>query len=254
MAIGGRSVETPDTPGDWSALILSQEADFLDDLDVRAWVSTGPTPDLNFTDSNDGIETETTMCSWRVSDATGNYRSSVGGHTFAGSGDVDLPDVALAYDGVAFCGINDAESGTIATSLGWTQDYSGDAGATNYNNNQAHALSIEGITPGGSTWDAGTVNFSGDSWCNILVVNLETGGAPVAATDQEGYRWGSDDDTESGHGWEAGQDTDPATLPAETTELLRVLVDETAGGVFADGLKLQYRRDDEAGDQWRDVT
>ena len=85
---------------------------------------------------------------------------------------------------------------------------------------------------------------------SVLVV---LGPAGLAAGQQEGYRWGTDDGSESAHGWEAAQDTDPAGLPTETTTLLRVLVDETGSGDLTDGYKLQYKRDDESPTEWRDV-
>lgn len=82
----------------------------------------------------------------------------------------------------------------------------------------------------------------------------EIASGSVAILVQDGFRWGTDDGSESAHGWEAAEDTDPTTLPPETTKLLRVQVDEDGGAEVIDGYKLQYRRDDEGTSEWRDVT
>lgn len=70
---------------------------------------------------------------------------------------------------------------------------------------------------------------------------------------QEGYRFGTDDGSESAHGWEAPQDT-VVTLPKQTTTLLRVLVEETGGAPVTAGRKLQYKLTTDPISEWRDVT
>jgi hypothetical protein len=86
----------------------------------------------------------------------------------------------------------------------------------------------------------------------FAVAELGYSATPPAALDQEGYRWGTDDGNEAGHGWEATQDTDPASLPSETTKLLRVLVNETDGGAVAGRrLALQYKLASAGADAWR---
>lgn len=104
---------------------------------------------------------------------------------------------------------------------------------------------------------AGTFDFGWTSYASIT--GIQHGGLvlPASATAtlvQEGYRWGTDDGSETAHGWEAAQDIDPSALPAETTKLLRVLVEETGGVAVTDGYKLQYKLDTDPVTEWRDVT
>jgi len=77
--------------------------------------------------------------------------------------------------------------------------------------------------------------------------------APTAVTTlvQEGYAFGEDDGTESAHTLET-QDT-TITEATETPRTLRMLVEETGGVAFTGAVTLQYRRDDEATGEWRDV-
>lgn len=75
--------------------------------------------------------------------------------------------------------------------------------------------------------------------------------AVLATYEQEGFRWRDDDGSESGASWLANQDTDVSRAD-ETTTRLRVLTDVT-GDAPSEGATLQYRRDDEAATEWRDV-
>ncbi len=82
----------------------------------------------------------------------------------------------------------------------------------------------------------------------FLVLTAAAGATPVL--DQTRYRWGNDDGTDAGHTFAAAENT-PVTLAANDVRLLRIQVDETAGG--ADTLRplVQWRRTDEPATEWR---
>lgn len=73
----------------------------------------------------------------------------------------------------------------------------------------------------------------------------------VGDSEQEGFRWRDDDGTEVTATWRQLQDVDD-TIPKETNIRLRILVDST-GNLSSQQATLQYRRDDEAASEWRDV-
>ena len=76
-------------------------------------------------------------------------------------------------------------------------------------------------------------------------------GVDLNATEQEGFRWRNDDGSESAATWRQLQDVDD-TVGKEANIRLRTLVDNSGnpGSVQA---TLQYKRDDEAASEWRDV-
>lgn len=75
-------------------------------------------------------------------------------------------------------------------------------------------------------------------------------GPPI--TTQSHYRWGLDDGSESGHTWDAAEDT-PTTAAAAQRRLLRAQVDNNTAGDITTGHTLQYKRADEGAEQWRDL-
>lgn len=69
--------------------------------------------------------------------------------------------------------------------------------------------------------------------------------AATADLEQEGFRWGVDDDTESAHTWEAAQDTS-ITIADTQSRLLRVLVD-TVGDAGSTAYTLRYQKNGSGG-------
>jgi hypothetical protein len=73
-----------------------------------------------------------------------------------------------------------------------------------------------------------------------LIVTYST-----ATLEQEGYRWGVDDGSESAHTWEAAQDTS-ITLPDTQSRLVRLLVDST-GDADSTAYTLRYQKNGTGG-------
>jgi hypothetical protein len=119
----------------------------------------------------------------------------------------------------------------------------------------------------GDNWISDTFDFSAISsstlWIRIRLnsPNAYTNDAAFstwreysvdsAARDQEGFRWREDDGNESGASWLETQDTALSRAAGATTRL-RVLVD-TDGNTPTGQMKIQYKRDDEADSEWRDI-
>jgi len=75
--------------------------------------------------------------------------------------------------------------------------------------------------------------------------------ALIGASEQEGFRWRNDDGTEITATWRQAQDVDE-DVAKEKNIRLRVLIDST-GNLTTQQATLQYKRDDEAASEWRDV-
>lgn len=73
-----------------------------------------------------------------------------------------------------------------------------------------------------------------------------------ATIEQEGFRFGTDDGSESTHGWPAAQDTD-ITAPVDQSVLLRILANQT-GTVGPKKYKLEYQRSTDPSNAWKKVT
>lgn len=76
-------------------------------------------------------------------------------------------------------------------------------------------------------------------------------GSDKAASETEGYRFRNDNGSETTATWRQGQDT-VDSVAKETNLRLRVLTDFT-GDPATMQATLQYKRDDEAASEWRDV-
>jgi hypothetical protein len=75
---------------------------------------------------------------------------------------------------------------------------------------------------------------------------------PATSLEQEGFRFRNDDGSESAASWAAAQDTG-ITAAAGSARRLRMLTDNSGQGVSNQTVTLQYKRDDEASSEWRDV-
>lgn len=75
--------------------------------------------------------------------------------------------------------------------------------------------------------------------------DFEVGNVATATLEQEGFRFGVDDNTESTHGWEAAQDTNISTADA-TTKLIRLLANAT-GDPAAIAYNLKYQKNGSGG-------
>lgn len=89
---------------------------------------------------------------------------------------------------------------------------------------------IEITYSAGSASQTLTVTIAGVDAGSTALTRLQSAGTisstELASQDQEGFRFGVDDDTESAHTWAAAQDAN-LTAPLDTNTLLRVLVDAT---------------------------
>lgn len=96
-----------------------------------------------------------------------------------------------------------------------------------------------------------TFGVTDGSFARLMGAMLDFGTTGAMIT-QSAYRFGLDDGTESGHGWEAAENT-PITVATGTRRLLRVQLNETGGADNTAAYTLQYKRSDEGDDQWRDL-
>lgn len=103
------------------------------------------------------------------------------------------------------------------------------------------------IGPGATHTYGATLGAAPTHWAAHVAAFIEPGG-----NEQAGYRFGLDDSTESGHGWEAAEDT-PITVATATRRLLRVQIDNGTGADITTAYRLQYKRTDEADTEWRDI-
>lgn len=94
----------------------------------------------------------------------------------------------------------------------------------------------------GSTAATFTAVGGGDTHYTASVIILEAGSPTL---EQEGFRWGVDDGSESAHTWEASQDTN-ITIAASQSRLLRVLVDAT-GDPASTAYALRYQKNGTGG-------
>lgn len=87
-------------------------------------------------------------------------------------------------------------------------------------------------------------NTSQTGWAAVIGTYKEqASGTPTL--EQEGFRWGKDDNTESAHTWEAAQDTN-ITVPAAQTKLLRALINATNDPASI-AYKLKYQKNGSGG-------
>lgn len=101
-------------------------------------------------------------------------------------------------------------------------------------------LATAGAT-GNKTQAAGG-NGASDPWQAWLI---EVQAAASVTRDQEGFRWGLDDASESSHTWAQAQDTND-TVALDTARLLRVLVDAT-GDPASTAYTLRYQKNGAGG-------
>lgn len=97
---------------------------------------------------------------------------------------------------------------------------------------------------------SGAVLVIQDSSHSHLSDNLVITYNPVTS-EQEGFRFRNDDGNEANATWRATQDSN-ITQPISTTTRLRFLLDMT-GNPSSQTITLQYKRKDEASDQWRKI-
>lgn len=179
---------TPDTSGDWSSSIDSPGT--ADQAVVRAWVATASSPDMGFGGSGTG---EVGMYSIRIDDAdvADSHASATQNSATFGTSPVNLPDVGSAPDGAAigFIGIHDGGS-TSAYSLSWTEHYDGDIGSSGWWAKDVAVVSLDGVTPGGGTYDPGTVTFAAGEYSEhaVIVVEIAAGGGGIVLARVDPFR------------------------------------------------------------------
>ncbi len=171
---------------------------------------------------------------------------------------------ALTFDG--------GEAGfSISTGTGWATLVEEQAGTTS--NDASGAITWKTIATAGSSGSLEIDSASADgSYTRMFAVKPATAtavvanGTPAEATcsaldgtgvvvspgtyEQEGFRWRSDDGSESTATWLEAQDTN-RTGPAETTVRLRFLVNLT-GSVRIDDFKARVRKVGDADSEWED--
>lgn len=120
---------------------------------------------------------------------------------------------------------------------------SGQSTTNSYNGN------LVGSIDGGASIDTastGTVAMdwtaTASTWAISAFALTE---APAFSTEQEGFRWGVDDGSESAHGWEAAQDTS-VTLDDNQSRLIRLLVNG-AGNPDSIAYALRYQKNGSGG-------
>lgn len=117
------------------------------------------------------------------------------------------------------------------------------------------------LSEGGVNVDSSTqvrlliISQSATSWhADYGIDTVTIVGTPLAlaTTEQEGYRWRDDDGSESGASWLLAQDTSPLDRAAGLTTRLRMLLD-VDDDLDPSQVTLQYKRNDEAASEWRDI-
>lgn len=146
------------------------------------------------------------------------------------------------YLAVACAGIEE-EGGFSSGPSGYTGFTSSDDST-----NSSMATAYREVTAAAE--NPGTFAFAGtaDPWGAVTVLVPPSN---VVLWEQEGYRWRNDDGSETTATWKEAQDT-PITLAAEAVARLRMLLDVT-GDPGSVPVTLQFKRDDEAASEWRNV-
>jgi hypothetical protein len=121
-----------------------------------------------------------------------------------------------------------ADGGTWTAGTGYTKET---VGADSYNNDGSE-YDIDVGTVGTKTVDA-TATSGQWVWNAVEIYSS-------AASEQEGFRFGVDDASESTHTWEAAQDTN-ITAPSGQTRVLNIIVNATSA-LGTKTFKLQYRK------------
>jgi len=147
---------------------------------------------------------------------------------------VNIPSITTATDGSLVIAVTSEYNTAITSSTpsGWDE-----------------RLDTEGMhvwtktqTTSGAT-GATTATLSTASNHVTAVVAIKEG---VATTvEQEGFRFGVDDGSESAHGWEASQDTNISTV-SPSTKLIRFLLNST-GDYASTAFKLKYQKNGAGG-------
>lgn len=181
VAAGRDGAPTPATSGDWTSLAVSatgQEADIF-----GAWWTDLASPDMTWTPSGNGA---IGLYAFRIADAASSPSVRAAIVPVNSVTTTDLPDVTTAPDGdVVGLITHQGDNTTSSTSLGFTEVYEGDlADEGGWWAHTCTALVLEGVTPGGGTFDAGTVTLAGnaDVFKAVLIV-VETGGGPPPPDD-----------------------------------------------------------------------
>jgi hypothetical protein len=100
---------------------------------------------------------------------------------------------------------------------------------------------VKGVASGASSV---VMTWTGDTWNLPRYLGFSVSAVP-AVLDQEAFRWGVDDGSESAHSWEAAQDTS-VTLPDTQSRLIRMLVD-TTGDQPSTAYTLRYQKNGTGG-------
>jgi hypothetical protein len=157
------------TPGDWNDLGVPGGGNSAEI--ANAYWTTAESPDMRV---NATGSTEWGLYVLRIPDAD---TSSPVVAFAASSGDsattFDLPDVSPAPNGTAICisGSNDNRTHS-STSLGFVELYDGSIGGSGWYATTCMVGYLEGVTPGGGTFDAGTVTLSAIdyAWRGLTIV------------------------------------------------------------------------------------
>lgn len=104
------------------------------------------------------------------------------------------------------------------------------------------------LTPAADPENPGAFTSDTEQWA-CATVALRTG--VLAVYDQEGFRFRDDDGSESGASWLEDQDVN-TEQPVTDIVRLRILID-VDDDPPTQAARLQYKRDDEATSEWRDV-
>lgn len=180
-AFGRDGAMSPATPSDWSSSLgFSGYAEAY--LQGVWYAPADSNPDMTFVKAGTG---ENGLYSVRVDNAQIAPVVIAVNETTPGSfhSTIDVPDVASAQDGVALLFVSMQGTDNLAsTSLGFTEHYDGQIGEAGWWARSCAVLSLDPVTPGGGTWDGGTITFSGEMAVGALSLVIKTGSGDTVPT------------------------------------------------------------------------
>jgi len=131
-------------------------------------------------------------------------------------------------------------SASIAVGTGWTELYD----VSLADGDQCTQTQVRsGSTSTTIAWD--DVNTASGDLTYTIALAFEVKAAATGAVEQEGFRWGDDDDAEADHTWAADQDAN-ITAPLDENVLLRVLLNGTDDPASA-AYTLRYQKNGSGG-------
>lgn len=171
---------------------------------------------------------------WDVAPGAGTVNTSLGDTA------VTVPDITILTDGA--CGLALAGDDYAPTTTTYTSNNAA------YGNEQAESGQQFQVTMdklGLSTGATGTFTITCSAFVSYACYHVALKPGTAAIIEQEGFRFGVDDGSESAHTWEAAQDTN-ITTAAALTKLIRGILN-TTNDLSATTFKLKYQKNGSGG-------